>query len=117
MISKTDGQFVLDWMSKKITSLPVATPSQPSSSSTSSSTSAASAASPAVAASVADESPAHLPPSLSAPVVGACQVRWGTLALRPFCAVCREEFERDENALRLPCHHPYHDECIRPWYV
>jgi hypothetical protein len=43
------------------------------------------------------------------------RVRWGSLEKRPFCAICREEFGRQENALQLPCRHPFHAECIHPW--
>ncbi len=41
--------------------------------------------------------------------------RWGTIERRPFCAICREQFAREERAMRLPCAHPFHAECVRPW--
>ena len=31
------------------------------------------------------------------------------------CAVCRMEFEPDEEVVMLPCKHLYHGECIAQW--
>ena len=31
------------------------------------------------------------------------------------CAVCRMEFEPEEEVLSLPCKHLYHGECISQW--
>jgi hypothetical protein len=45
----------------------------------------------------------------------AVSARWGTIERRPFCAICREQFAREECAMRLPCAHPFHAECVRPW--
>lgn len=31
------------------------------------------------------------------------------------CAICKDQFELNENVLRLPCRHLYHKQCISPW--
>lgn len=31
------------------------------------------------------------------------------------CAVCKEDYIPKEEALRLPCKHIFHEECIVPW--
>ncbi|KAK9701050.1 hypothetical protein K7432_011923 [Basidiobolus ranarum] len=31
------------------------------------------------------------------------------------CAVCKEDFNEGEETTGLPCHHLFHDGCIRPW--
>lgn len=31
------------------------------------------------------------------------------------CSVCKDEFEKLQNLLKLPCKHLFHDECILPW--
>jgi len=32
------------------------------------------------------------------------------------CSVCQCEFEVDEEAVKLPCDHNFHSECILPWF-
>uniref|UniRef100_A0A8C5KD03 E3 ubiquitin-protein ligase RNF181 n=1 Tax=Jaculus jaculus TaxID=51337 RepID=A0A8C5KD03_JACJA len=31
------------------------------------------------------------------------------------CPVCLVEFEEEETAIELPCHHLFHSSCILPW--
>lgn len=31
------------------------------------------------------------------------------------CSVCKEDYESDQTAIKLPCSHLFHDECILPW--
>jgi E3 ubiquitin-protein ligase RNF115/126 len=31
------------------------------------------------------------------------------------CSVCKEDFEKTQKLIYLPCRHLYHDECILPW--
>jgi len=31
------------------------------------------------------------------------------------CVVCRDKFEKDEEAVALPCKHLYHFECVKRW--
>lgn len=31
------------------------------------------------------------------------------------CVVCRDKFEKDEEAVILPCKHLYHFECVKRW--
>eukprot|EP00808_Paulinella_micropora_P010281 g60288.t1 len=31
------------------------------------------------------------------------------------CAVCKDEFQLDEEALRMPCMHIFHKDCLLPW--
>ncbi|KAI7870645.1 hypothetical protein BDF14DRAFT_1720708, partial [Spinellus fusiger] len=31
------------------------------------------------------------------------------------CAVCKDEFDREEKVIELPCLHIFHDDCIKPW--
>ncbi|ODQ54453.1 hypothetical protein SAICODRAFT_210652 [Saitoella complicata NRRL Y-17804] len=31
------------------------------------------------------------------------------------CAVCKDDWQIGETALRLPCSHCFHDQCIKPW--
>ena len=31
------------------------------------------------------------------------------------CAVCTEEFEKDEKVSELECNHIFHSECLMPW--
>jgi len=31
------------------------------------------------------------------------------------CAVCKDEFTLNEEAIKLPCEHKYHVDCIHPW--
>jgi E3 ubiquitin-protein ligase RNF115/126 len=31
------------------------------------------------------------------------------------CSVCKEDYEYDQTAIKLPCSHIFHDECILPW--
>lgn len=31
------------------------------------------------------------------------------------CAVCMVDLEEDEEVTKLPCDHPFHDGCIKPW--
>ena len=31
------------------------------------------------------------------------------------CAICKDEFEKDEEVIDLPCKHHYHESCIVPW--
>lgn len=33
------------------------------------------------------------------------------------CAVCREPLVLGDNMQEMPCQHPYHLECLRPWLV
>ncbi|KAI8578175.1 hypothetical protein K450DRAFT_248467 [Umbelopsis ramanniana AG] len=37
------------------------------------------------------------------------------LAVMPSCAVCKEDYRMGERALKLPCYHVYHRDCIKPW--
>jgi len=32
------------------------------------------------------------------------------------CSVCQCEFELDEEAVKLPCDHTFHSDCILPWF-
>eukprot|EP00794_Sanderia_malayensis_P009804 gene9804-10809_t len=34
---------------------------------------------------------------------------------RQECAVCKEAYKLDEKALKLPCKHLFHSECVKPW--
>jgi E3 ubiquitin-protein ligase RNF115/126 len=31
------------------------------------------------------------------------------------CAVCKDDFEEEQEIITLPCRHAFHDECIVPW--
>ena len=31
------------------------------------------------------------------------------------CPVCRDDFVKGENVIKLPCHHAYHSPCILDW--
>lgn len=31
------------------------------------------------------------------------------------CAVCKEDFVAGDLAMRLPCEHVYHEDCLVPW--
>lgn len=31
------------------------------------------------------------------------------------CVVCQDEFKFDEEVVKLPCKHVYHEECVRKW--
>ena len=31
------------------------------------------------------------------------------------CAICKDNFEINQNLIYLPCKHLFHDECILPW--
>ncbi|OZJ04970.1 hypothetical protein BZG36_01768 [Bifiguratus adelaidae] len=33
----------------------------------------------------------------------------------PECAICKDEFLLDDKTTQLPCHHEFHEECIKPW--
>ncbi|KAH8551669.1 hypothetical protein BGW37DRAFT_491850 [Umbelopsis sp. PMI_123] len=37
------------------------------------------------------------------------------LAIVPSCAICKEDYNMGERALKLPCLHVYHQACIKPW--
>lgn len=52
----------------------------------------------------------------AAPLLRACPSMPGTAA-HPVrrCAVCRLEFERDDEVRLLPCKHYYHPECVGEW--
>lgn len=32
------------------------------------------------------------------------------------CSVCLDKFKKGEEVKMLPCHHMFHDGCIRPWF-
>lgn len=34
---------------------------------------------------------------------------------KPACAVCKDEFSIGDGALRLPCAHLYHEDCVVQW--
>jgi E3 ubiquitin-protein ligase RNF115/126 len=36
--------------------------------------------------------------------------------LKMDCSVCQCEFEMDEEAVKLPCDHTFHSDCILPWF-
>eukprot|EP01130_Rhizamoeba_saxonica_P017159 TRINITY_DN819_c0_g1_i2.p2 TRINITY_DN819_c0_g1~~TRINITY_DN819_c0_g1_i2.p2 ORF type:complete len:217 (-),score=66.03 TRINITY_DN819_c0_g1_i2:108-758(-) len=31
------------------------------------------------------------------------------------CAICRDEYELDEEVIKLHCSHFFHEDCVRPW--
>ncbi|CAO3685338.1 unnamed protein product [Umbelopsis ramanniana] len=37
------------------------------------------------------------------------------LAIMASCAICKEDYRIGERALKLPCFHVYHHDCIKPW--
>ncbi|KAI9279487.1 hypothetical protein BC943DRAFT_331670 [Umbelopsis sp. AD052] len=37
------------------------------------------------------------------------------LAIMASCVVCKEDYRVGERALKLPCFHVYHHDCIKPW--
>lgn len=39
------------------------------------------------------------------------------LQVRPTCTVCNHDFKIEEEVVRLPCSHVYHDDCITSWLV
>lgn len=38
-----------------------------------------------------------------------------TLIKQHQCSICMEDFHVDEQASELPCHHCFHQQCIKPW--
>ena len=48
--------------------------------------------------------------SLPTVVIGAEEVEQ-----KEECAICKDAFELNETAQRLPCRHLYHKQCISPW--
>lgn len=31
------------------------------------------------------------------------------------CAVCKDEFNEGDEAMKMPCKHIFHPDCIKPW--
>ena len=31
------------------------------------------------------------------------------------CAICKQEYDRGDRLITLPCGHKYHDECVKTW--
>ena len=38
-------------------------------------------------------------------------------ALPPACTICLDDYIEENDILLLPCHHHYHDGCIRQWFL
>jgi hypothetical protein len=38
-----------------------------------------------------------------------------TICSQPSCPICSEDFPVDSQALRLPCSHLFHKDCVMPW--
>lgn len=32
------------------------------------------------------------------------------------CAICKCDWEKDDEGVELPCHHIYHEDCIKKWF-
>ncbi|XP_037592302.1 E3 ubiquitin-protein ligase RNF181-like [Cebus imitator] len=57
----------------------------------------------------------YLPPSAAKTVVNLPRIviRGSQPELK--CPVCLLEFEEEETAIEMPCHHLFHSSCILPW--
>ncbi|XP_045139758.1 E3 ubiquitin-protein ligase RNF181 isoform X2 [Echinops telfairi] len=58
----------------------------------------------------------HLPPPAAKDVVENLPrtiIRGARAELK--CPVCLLEFEEEETAIEMPCHHLFHSNCILPW--
>uniref|UniRef100_G3TN79 E3 ubiquitin-protein ligase RNF181 n=1 Tax=Loxodonta africana TaxID=9785 RepID=G3TN79_LOXAF len=58
----------------------------------------------------------HLPPPAAKAVVESLPrtaIRGSQADLK--CPVCLLEFEEEETAIEMPCHHLFHSNCILPW--
>ncbi|KAK4509099.1 Transketolase [Mucor velutinosus] len=60
----------------------------------------------------------HAPPPAPEQVIESLQKRPLTdkeKSQEADCAVCKDQFESQEQVIELPCEHIFHDECIKPW--
>ncbi|CAO3607638.1 unnamed protein product [Mucor fragilis] len=60
----------------------------------------------------------HAPPPAPEQVIEALQKRPLTdkeKSQETDCAVCKDQFESQEQVIELPCEHIFHDDCIKPW--
>ncbi|GAN03740.1 E3 ubiquitin-protein ligase RNF115-like [Mucor ambiguus] len=60
----------------------------------------------------------HAPPPAPEQVIESLQKRPLTdkeKSQETDCAVCKDQFESQEQVIELPCEHIFHDECIKPW--
>lgn len=32
------------------------------------------------------------------------------------CSICIEKFKEGDTAISLPCHHKFHQKCLKPWF-
>jgi E3 ubiquitin-protein ligase RNF115/126 len=37
------------------------------------------------------------------------------VAKKTQCAVCMVDFSAGEEATKMPCEHPFHGDCLKPW--
>jgi len=54
-------------------------------------------------------------PSTSKDFIENCPVITMTADSNELCAVCQEVYKSGDQALKLPCNHLYHKDCIIPW--